>query len=542
MKSGELIRIFASMSMKRIAALPVLLMIIVMMTQGCRRDEPTTWNIHGAGPLAQGRIGLDDLLADSLLTSGEDNLWHLILKKDLTDFDLDSLVAIPDTTISRKFSIPLNGGPWNIPAGVNLIAITEDRQLGITGAELKEIHTSGGFLEYEVRSYVNGYLTCTYSLPGLTRNGQPTVISAFTPPLDGAVPGSASGVIDLSGYEFDLTGTSGFARNSVASSIVVSTSSDAPGPAVVYGNDSVVVRLRFLDPEVAYARGYFGQHHYTISESPQFFTGWNPEGFLALDQAEVRFRVENYTGADAQVQFTQLSSVNGFSGNQVDLSQGDWFETINITRATEINGIITPVVVERLVNSSNSNINAFIENLPNGLTMVGTVDVNPLGDISDGNDFIYTSKAIRAMIEADFPLRIGMNNLVLRDTLALRIDEGELDASGEVFVHIENHFPFATELDVWLLDAGREPVRKLADHQEVEHAIVTSDPSAPVPASSVLRVALNSDDLEVLRDDAFIVLRVEVNTPGYPSEVGIYTTHYMDVKVVADIRATISIE
>jgi len=517
------------------------LIAFVPLFSGCRRDEPTTWNVQAAGPLAYGRIELDDLVEDSLLSADENNLWHLMVQRRLTDFDLDSLVEIPDTTIHQSFEVPLNGGPFTIPAGITLISIAEDKQFELTEVELKTAIAKSGFLEYSVKSYVNGYLNCTYELPGLQFNGVGTLINVQTAPSDGLVPSVASGIIDLSEYAIDLTGSTGFSRNALASSLVVSTALDAPGPAVVFGDDSVVVDLRFIEPKLRYARGYFGQHNYTVNETATISTGFGvPIGFIALDEVEIRFRLENYTGVDAQITFSQIGSQNSVTGNQVDLVQPQLFQTMNVTRAQDNNGVVVPVVEERVVNSSNSNINAFLENLPNGFFLQGDVEVNPLGDISDGNDFIYTAKSIEALIELDLPLSVGMNNLVLKDTLEVSFNSN-VNASGALFLRVDNHFPVGADIDARLLKPNGEEYSILVNHGWIESAIPTTDPANPVGVLSVIRIPVVESDLEHLRAGGRIALRLELNTPGYPNTVGIYTTHYMDIHLVTHLGVEVSV-
>lgn len=514
--------------------------ILTLSVVSCRRDQDTSWNVKAAGPIAYGRIGLENLLADSLLSADENGLWHLVISRNLTDFNLDSLVRIPDTVIHRKFVVPFGGGPISIPPGVNVMSYNENSTLQFNSTQLKTVRTSGGMLQYSLKSYVNGYLRCVYSLPGLRIGGEGTVITVNTLPSTGGVPSVASGFIPLNGYELDLTGASGFLRNTIASSLQVNTAPDAPNPSEVFGNDSVVVELRFVEPRVAYARGYFGYHTYNVNETSTFQTGLSAtEGVLRVDQAEVRMKLENYTGADAQVTFTQIASQNSGTGNTVSLQQPALFQTINITRATDVGGLVTPVVQERVVNTSNSNINAFVENLPNGVLIQAEVEVNPLGDVSDGNDFIYTNRAINALIEADVPLKFGMNALVFRDTLSFKVPEG-LEASGEFFLRIKNRFPFGTSLSGWLLKDDGTMVRQLFADQHVSPALPSGNPQHPLPAESVVRVAFNPADLMVMESGAKLALRVELNTPGFPETVGIYESHFLEVVVVTNLNARVS--
>jgi len=511
-----------------------------MLFSSCRRDQDTSWNVQVAGPLAQGRIGLHNLLADSILSADENGLWHLMIQRDLTDFDLDSLVRIPDTTIHRKFVVPFGGGPISIPPGVTIMSYNETSTLQLNTAQLKTVRTSSGFLEYTLKSYVNGFLSCTYSLPGLQINGQGTVISVQTPPSTGGVPSVVQGAIALSGYEFDLTGTSGFMRNAVASSLVVAAAANAPEPAQVFGNDSVVVELRFVEPLVAYARGYFGQHTYQVDESASFGTGFGPlEGALRIDQAEVRLKVENYTGVDARITLSQVVSQNSFIGSNVELHQPQLFDVINIARATDFGGTVTPIIQERVINTGNSNINAFIENLPNGVSIQASVNVNPLGDVSDGNDFIYTARAIKALIEADVPLRFGMNSLAFRDTLSFKIPQS-VEASGELFLRANNRFPFGTKLSAWLLDKNGQLVRSVFEDESIAPSLPSGDPRHPIPVESVVRIPVLASDLVYMEEGAMLAYRVELSTPGYPEVLGIYDTHFLDVALVTNLRARVS--
>jgi hypothetical protein len=92
----------------------------IIMFVGCRKEN-TSWDSDVAVPLAFGTINISDLVADSLISADENQLWHLMIHENLTDFDLDSLVRIPDTVIRESFVVPITGGPFPIPNGQVII-------------------------------------------------------------------------------------------------------------------------------------------------------------------------------------------------------------------------------------------------------------------------------------------------------------------------------------------------------------------------------------------------------------------------------------
>ncbi len=108
----------------------------LLSLSGCKREERTTWNSGVLIPLVEGSMYIDDLVPDSILSADENYLWHLILVEDLTEFNLDTLVRIPDTTISKRFDVPIIGGPFPIPPGQIIINEEENNQLGLNGVEL----------------------------------------------------------------------------------------------------------------------------------------------------------------------------------------------------------------------------------------------------------------------------------------------------------------------------------------------------------------------------------------------------------------------
>lgn len=519
------------------------LLAFVTVFSSCRREERTTWNTSLALPLAQGRITIDQLIADSLLQSDETGLWHLYVDRNLTDFNLDSLVQIPDTIIRKNFDIPLLGGPFMLPPNTTIISQTENNTLNLNQVELKQIKLKSGSLEYAIRSYVNGHLYCKYDLPGVSLNNISASIETTTLPASDSNPFVSQGTIDLSGYTIDLTGINGNQFNRIVSTILLKVAPDAPSAAQVFGDDSVVVELRFVEPKVAYAKGYFGEHLYHINQELDLAENLNmPTGSIRLDHAEMKLNIVNSVGADAQLKIDELTSFNSVNNQTEDLNYAPVQNYINITRALDLSGQVIPTEYLFEITPANSNILPFIENLPDKLNVDAVVKINPLGDISSGNDFIYTDNALKAMIQLDLPLSVGMNNLVLRDTLALTNDAVELTADGKLNFDVTNAFPLNAVVHVDLINSDNQVLSNLIEGGVVYPALLTEQTGITVPVDSRIEIPVDQTTIDRLQTSNRLVITVYLNSAGYPETVGIYRNFYLSFRLSGNAQVEVGYE
>lgn len=510
-----------------------------MILSGCQKVENTSWDSDLVVPLAFGRIDIGDIVPDSLIVADENQLWHLILNENLTDFDLDSLVSMPDTVIRESFVVPIVGGPFPIPNGQEIINEEENNLIRVNDVELREIRVQSGFLEYSIKSYIDGYLTCTYEIPGVMNNNQGVLIETTTEPSTGDIPYTHFGSIDLSGYTFDLTGETGFMFNRLYTHLTISTAVDAPTQAMISGNDSVVVELKFVDPVISYARGYFGEQHYVLDESVDFSEDVNfPTGILNLENVRMNLNLTNYVGADARIQFNSLFDFNSTTNNQVELAHSPLYQPINLTRAFDQSGSIIPTSIAFEMNETNSNIDAFIENLPNLIHLDADVTINPLGDISDGNDFIYTANTLDAEMNLDIPLNVGMHQIQFVDTLDIG-SSVELSADGHLYLNVDNWFPFTATCDAYLINEQGYLLDMLCKNQSIEAATETNVPGTTIPTHSTIDIAVDDQVITSFTPEHKIVIRLTLNTPDVNVPSGLYTSYKMEFQVVADGTITL---
>ena len=514
-------------------------LILLLLAQfACRREDSTSWSVDLALPVAHAHLTLSDIVTDSLLVADENGLWHLRIHNDLTDFALDSIVAIPDTLIHKGFSPDLSGGPFPIPPGQQLITQNVNTVLALNDVELKEVRIKSGTMQYFIKSYTGAYLDCSYSLPGVTLYGIPVVLSAATSPGTDANPFVQSGNINLAGYRIDLSGPNGNLKNTIASSVDISISNLQPGNAMIFGDDSVAVELHFVDPIVEYARGYFGYHEYSLDQGTSFGNDLPiPQGALNLDQVFFHFNVENYTGADARVDFTELKGIHGGTSQSFLLENADIYDAINITRAFDNNGTVVPVIKEYVLDNSNSNIDQFVEFLPDSIYLSGEVVINPLGDVSDGNDFIYTDQALNASMDLDIPLCVGMQGLVLTDTLNIT-SESDADISGKFFVDVTNAFPFSATMDLALVDYEGEVIAQLIQGGTIAASGIPGD-EHPVQSHLVFNFAPGT--FQMISPANHFALKIAFSTPNFNEPVKIYDTYYMNVDIRAEARVGVEV-
>ena len=516
---------------------PIALLSLVMVVIGCSRKEQTSWLTQAVFPVAYGSFGLETLMPDSLVQADDDNLLHLIIEENLTDFDLDSLVKIPDTTAVKSFVVdiaPLSSLPVN--PGVSVPFPNEDFVLETDLAELREIVIKSGSIEYEVQNFIGGQLAVTFDMPGVTLNGESFAIEEIIPAGAGGAPSSLGGALDLAGYHFDLTGGTGSGFNVLESNLTVEVDPSSTEAVTVFDQDSIAISISFVEPVVSYARGYFGQHEYTISD-PVDFGGFGGVSATSLDIEEIDFslEIENHVGMDAQIQINKLKAINFSNLQAVELENEQIGESINITRAQDFSGTVSPTTAIFSMDETTSNIDEFIEVVPELLDMDVDVIINPLGDISGGNDFIYTDQALNAILKADIPLCLSVENLTLTDTLDIGIDE-VLDANGELSVYITNHLPFGAELEMSIIDGAGVVVAQVIDLGTINSAIENG--AEWTPTETVIVAELGRNEMNLLISENQLLLELTFNSSG-TDLVKLRGDQILDVKVIANIEGVV---
>lgn len=497
----------------------------------CSRREFTFWSPDVLTPLAKGTLGIDDILPDSLLTNDTNGVWHIFLERNLLNFDVDTLVDIPDTIIRNAFGLPILGGPFYYPPGQHLFDIDQYNALDLNGVLLREARLKRGILHFRLKSTVNGSLKCVYTLQGVQRDGVPIVLESTTQPADDINPYFVEGSIDIANCTFDLTGGVG-QYNRIATNLDISVAPDATDSAAIGTGDSVIFELSFDDLALTYARGFFGSRNEAINESTQLSGDFDmPDGIVDIDQVSIALHIENPIGADAILSIDEFSGVN-FNGNtQVNLVHPPLYDDLLLTRAMDQAGYVIPSNKEYYMSPANSNVDQFIENLPDELRLRGNILINPLGDVSDANDFIYFDQLIRADVVFDLPLNIGFNQLTLRDTLEVQPVSNLPEMEGELRLIVENYFPFDARAKLVLIASDGSSYGLLNDGN-VQPAMLMADERSTQMRRSELIIPVNKDLLTLMQSEAKLAVSLSLTTDDTAVRRRIFEEYRMDVQVI----------
>ncbi|MGB0424916.1 MAG: hypothetical protein ACPGED_11345, partial [Flavobacteriales bacterium] len=334
-------------------------------------------------------------------------------------------------------------------------------------------------------------------------------------------------------------GGTGTATNSIASNLSVEVFSQAVNAAEVYGTDSLSIELKFVEPSVVYARGYFGNQVIDVSEEIDLeindFLSGSP---IQLDEISFQLDLENSVGVDASLLINSISSNrDGFSS--IDLEHELVGSPVNITRATIVNDEVLSTSNSFLIDETNSNITEFIGLVPSFLNLNSTFELNPFNDVSGGNDFIFTQESFQLDYEIDIPLCFGIEGLTFRDTLDFDSLEDMPNANGLVLLYLENYFPVGGEVSLERVSNSEDPV--ILNTGELHAATPTSLLEENIPASSTIEFYLEDEDIIALQNGAqFELLITLFSSDG--EQVKLSGNEKIRAKIIADANLEVTLE
>ncbi|MBK7247773.1 MAG: hypothetical protein IPI05_08905 [Flavobacteriales bacterium] len=510
---------------------------------GCQKDPaPPQWDLELLAPLAKTTLTIGDIVPDSILTTDQQGNVNILYSSALFALSLDTVLTAPDTSFRYAYALPFPG-PIQFQPGATFNTNDDVTRFDIDDLQLTQLQVRSGQVDVAITNMMNGQIIGDFALPGASLNGIPFSIVQHLPPGTPASPSVASSSRPLDGYVFDMRGPSFDQVNSLATHISYSNAPDGTIISIT-DQDSLLALVSYHDIIPQYATGSFGTRTIAVDPSSTDLDLFNNiSGILDLDQVTARLKIRNGIGVDARANIHYLRSVNNNTGNTVDLTHAITSGPVNIDRALDLGGMFQSALNTFNLDQGNSNIDLFIENLPSRVDYALDITINPLGDISNGHDFLYHDSKLSADLEIDIPLNLIATDLTLRKTVALDLPgnaDGHAWRSGTLHLFVDNGFPFSAAIELAIVDEADQVLTVLYPGGAVSSGILGSDGTVSASVSSRLDFDVSSDQMDLLQATGKVRISAIFNTADQSQHIQLHSDYRMDLQLTVGANYTVN--
>ncbi len=505
--------------------------ILALLGTSCNRENETSWDTAVLAPLAEGRLGVNDLIPDSFITSAAGAPLYLRIEFTEDLIEKDSLLRIPDTVITDAISLPVN---LTLPSGFEVADISQLIRFNYRDVMLTEAFLEEGFAELNIQNNLDDKIFFEYSIPKATINGQSLQVNGIQVEAES----SYQLLTNLSGYKLDLRGDNLIQANRLRFLINALLNPNGNGSPVYANQAFVTYSNKFFGIKPYFARGYLGQTSFSFTGGANLSFMKQISGLIELEDITLTIDIENSVGADFVV---QLNSISGSrESNSISLSHEIIGNELSFARAQLIpfeSNPYTPYNRSVVFSSSNSNLKEFIEFLPHRIEYNVDSRINPLGNVSSGNDFVFSSSNIKLKSVLELPLKFRAENLSFRDTIAfegLKTEDLANVGDGELRLLAMNGFPMNMKIELSWLDEQKNLLGTSLIDQTIAAAPVDASLKVTNSQKTVLNIPFNQklkNDLESCR---FIGLRAVFDTKPDDQLLPVYAGYELKLQLIGD--------
>lgn len=507
---------------------------------GCRKDDgPARWDVDVAGPLLTTRLTIADLIADSLLTAAPDGEVILVYSSELFAVDLDTLLGLPDTSFVYPYALPLpDNEQFTLPPGFPVIDQNSLVRFNLPQVELTRLDLRAGELRIDMRNKTASRVIGDFGVPSAHFPDGNSSISLAVDRGTPDDPGHATVTRDLAWTRFDLRGPDLDRVNTLATNISAVLDPAGSG-ATVTNRDSVVVVVGYRDLVTNYAKGYFGTNDISFHDERSRLELFDAVvgGTLDLDRVTLRVKVENGLGMDMQVHLNSFQAVNTRTGAVVDMEHTILQGPINLNRAVDHGNGFTPSHYENVLDHTNSNVDAFVENMPDEVRYGMDIRLNPLGNISNGNDFLYYESRLKASIDLEVPLSVIARGLTLEKVMEPDLPgdaEHPAFTQGTLHLFASNDFPFDGTVVLDIVGMDGTLLSPVVVQGSIRAGVVGPDGLVHTPVNSSLHARLTPEQVNLLHGEGQLRTRVVFDTDGQHGHVRILDRYGLGLQLTLD--------
>ena len=441
--------------------------------------------------------------------------------------------------------------------------------------DFKDASIREGEIYFELFSTLDDSIFITYEIPNVFKGelGTPsyapfTIDTAIPPPT---APDTVSRLVttyQVDGYHFEFNGMGILTPGDVSDDTVNTYITDLKAKIKYTGvkkslslTDSVYVNAQVRDLRPTFARGYMRNKEITAGPSTIEFGLFNSIKSGAIDIEDVDFEIEvdNGMGASAMARFVEIKGENAL-GNQVALTFAGGNDSMLIKPAgyNLVDNRTTHSISSRSLTPSNSNIDLFVENMPNSITYEVGVELNTdqvipadqrefldsllVEDPIEPLNFIHHLDDISAKLNLEVPLSIITDSLVLVDTLAFDLNNNSSNEieSGKFKLLVDNGFPFDATTSLYFMDDMGTIIDSLWSSETIIRAPVNASGRATGSTRSVIEFNISAEKMEVLKSATQLYVEAGFHTfdlsDADKEHYKIYSDYSFGVKLIGDFK------
>jgi hypothetical protein len=516
------------------------LLLATLLLTACRKEgDRPRWDVDLLAPLVTSTLTIRDLVADSLITADSEGAVTLVYRSDLFTVDLDTLLSAPDTSFIYPYALPVTG-PLNFPPGVNFFSQNDVQRFDLGDVALRRLVLREGRLDLRMKNMVASAVIGQLELPGVVLANGSSLLSTTVGAGSPQSPAYSTDMRDLAGSSFDLRGPQFNLVNTIQTILGAQLDPNGQG-ATVTDQDSVILEAKYSGLVPQYAKGYFGARTVEVGPDVTDLGLFNSiiGGTLDLDETTLRLRVENGIGVDIQVAMRSFQAVNTRTGVTVDLTHAIMNGPINLNRALDLGNGFVPSIYQNTLNNANSNIDQFIESMPDQVSYAMDMRLNPLGDVSSGNDFLYYESKIKASLELEVPLRIRAQGLTLEtfstpDLPGTAEEHGLREGTLNLFT--TNGFPLVGQIQLAIVDAEGNVLSEVPVQGTIPAGPLGANGLVSAPASGVLTAYLAPHQVDLLYQGTRLRTRVVLSTSTQSMHLRILDTYALQVQITGSFN------
>ena len=523
-----------------------ILLIIISFIFSCKKE--TSWDIDAAIPIARSHLNISNFFGDTIFKEDPSGLIHLSFSKEILNLTIDSLVKLPDTTINvgytALFNATLNPGDL-IYTNAGTPSSQEITFDVANGVQLNKAIVRSGFLKIE---YFNTYaqpLNFVYDINSAKLWGNVFHVNQTIAGGSLAIPSTFTKYYSLKDYDLNLTGISFNKVNTLVQTYTIKTDLSGATDVLTAGR-GLNIKLSFVSIVPEYIQGYFGQQDLSFGPDSSYFgllNNFSTQNFK-LTQSEIDFSIINEFGVEMSSTITKVKSIKINPYNAVTLNTGSLLQSVNINRAGKTNvpsNPVFPYIKQILLNNTNTNLNPFLENIPNYLSYTVKAKLNPLGNISAGNDFAYYGHGLKVIANVDIPLALSANYFGL--TNYANVDFVKLKQlnnvnSCELVLQVKNNYPFLVKIQGYFIDENKNIIDSLFSINEniIQAAITNSSNVVLNSVDSKIISSISNTKLENLKKCKQIKFVTFMYLPNQPTPIKITGNSYLDLILSANVN------